>query len=150
MGEEYLTLRKRYGLTQQAASKIFGKGIIAFSRYENEDSYPDDSTRLLVELAIDRPEILKVLADKAGVAIPLWKERCEDEQRIKVRPFPVSTVRPSTVVREDSTYQTGFCVISPSTKTGSSHTSHVWKSDAEVSNFNDSEADFVWPQEMAA
>ncbi len=83
MGEEYIALRKRYGLTQQQASKIFGKGLIAFSRYENEDSYPDTSTRLLIELAIARPDILKTLADRAGVAIPLWKERCEDDQRIK-------------------------------------------------------------------
>ncbi|NHZ39987.1 hypothetical protein F1609_07410 [Massilia sp. CCM 8693] len=37
MGEEYIALRKRYGLTQRQASKIFGKGLIAFSRYENED-----------------------------------------------------------------------------------------------------------------
>ncbi|WP_166877089.1 type II TA system antitoxin MqsA family protein [Massilia mucilaginosa] len=82
MGEESIALRKRYGLTQQQASKIFGKGLIAFSRYENEDSYPDTSTRLLIELAIARPDVLKTLAERAGVAIPLWKERCEDDQRM--------------------------------------------------------------------
>jgi putative zinc finger/helix-turn-helix YgiT family protein len=78
MGEEYLTLRKRYGLTQQAAAKILGKGVATFSRYEAEESYPDNLTCLLIELAINRPEVLKGLADKAGVALPLWKERCED------------------------------------------------------------------------
>lgn len=78
MGEEYVAFRKRYGLTQRQASKIFGKGIIAFSRYENEETYPDASTRLLIELAIAQPEILKTLADKAGVEIPLWKQRAED------------------------------------------------------------------------
>ncbi|MDQ1922359.1 type II TA system antitoxin MqsA family protein [Massilia pseudoviolaceinigra] len=82
MGEEYIALRKRYGLTQQQASKIFGKGLIAFSRYENEDSYPDTSTRLLIELAIARPDILKTLADRAEVTIPLWKERCADEKQM--------------------------------------------------------------------
>jgi putative zinc finger/helix-turn-helix YgiT family protein len=87
MGEEIVALRKRYGLTQQAASKIFGKGLIAFSRYENEASYPDDSTTLLLTLAIEKPETLKWLADKAGVELPLWRERCEDEQRIKIRPI---------------------------------------------------------------
>lgn len=80
MGEEYLALRKRHGLTQQQASKIFGKGVIAFSRYENEDSYPDTSTRLLIELAIARPDILKTLAERANVTVPLWKERREDEK----------------------------------------------------------------------
>ena len=58
---------------------IFGKGAIAFSRYENEEFYPDKSTRLLIELAIARPDVLKQLADKAGVPLPLWAERCEDE-----------------------------------------------------------------------
>jgi HTH-type transcriptional regulator/antitoxin MqsA len=85
LGEEIVALRKRYGLTQQQASKIFGKGKIAFSRYENETTYPDDSTRLLLMLAIESPAVLKQLADKAQVSIPLWRERCEDEQRVKVR-----------------------------------------------------------------
>lgn len=103
MGEEYIAFRKRYGLTQQQASKIFGKGIIAFSRYENEDFYPDTSTRLLIELAMTRPDVLKTLADKAGVTIPLWSERCEDEQRIKVRPILATTARPATIKHEDWT-----------------------------------------------
>jgi putative zinc finger/helix-turn-helix YgiT family protein len=100
MGEEYIAFRKRYGLTQQQASKIFGKGIIAFSRYENEEFYPDTSSRLLFEVAMARPEVLKMLADKAGVTIPLWKERCEDEQRIKVRPFLAVSANAPTIVRE--------------------------------------------------
>lgn len=78
MGEEIVTLRKRYGLTQQAAAKIFGKGKIAFSRYENEVTYPDDSTMLLLRMALEKPDCLKWLADKAGVDLPLWRERCED------------------------------------------------------------------------
>lgn len=85
MGEEYIALRKRYGLTQRQASKIFGKGLIAFSRYENEDSYPDTSTRLLIELAIAQPDILKTLADKAGVEISLWKEREEDRMQAEAK-----------------------------------------------------------------
>jgi putative zinc finger/helix-turn-helix YgiT family protein len=87
MGEEILSLRKRYGLTQQAAAKIFGKGKIAFSRYENETTFPDDSTTRLLEAAIEKPALLKWLADKADVDLPLWKERCEDEQRVNVRPL---------------------------------------------------------------
>lgn len=87
MGEEILSLRKRYGLTQQAAAKIVGKGKIAFSRYENEASFPDDSTTHLLEAAIEKPDFMKWLADKAGVELPLWKEPREDEQRVKVRPL---------------------------------------------------------------
>jgi len=79
MGEEILAFRKRYGLTQQQASTIFGKGKIAFSRYESETSYPDESTTLLLCLAMEHPATLKRLADKARVQIPLWNERCEDD-----------------------------------------------------------------------
>lgn len=82
MGEDVLALRKRYGLTQQQASKIFGKGKIAFSRYESETTYPDQSTTLLLKLAIERPDSLKWLADQAGVDVPLWKERCGDDERL--------------------------------------------------------------------
>ena len=78
LGEEIVGLRKRYGLTQLAAARVFGKGKIAFSRYENEVTYPDASTTLLLTMAIEKPNSLKWLADKAGVEIPLWRERCED------------------------------------------------------------------------
>jgi HTH-type transcriptional regulator/antitoxin MqsA len=80
MGEEILSLRKRYGLTQQAAAKIFGKGKIAFSRYENEATYPDQSTTLLLRLAIEMPDVIKALANIAAVDLPLWLERSEDMQ----------------------------------------------------------------------
>lgn len=75
LGEEIVELRKRYGLTQDMAAKIFGKGKIAFSRYENEASYPDASMTKLLKLAIERPDVLKDLADAEGVKIPLWERR---------------------------------------------------------------------------
>lgn len=78
MGEEIMSLRKRYGLTQQAAARVFGKGKIAFSRYENEVTYPDKSTMLMLSMAIEKPDTMKWLADRAGVELPLWRERCED------------------------------------------------------------------------
>lgn len=102
LGEEYLSFRKRYGLTQQAAAKIFGKGKIAFSRYENEESFPDMSTRLLIEAAIERPDFLRTLAEKAGVVIPLWDERREDDQRIKVKPLLVNQVWMKSAVHRQS------------------------------------------------
>jgi len=85
MGEEIHALRRRYGLTQQQASRIFGKGKIAFSRYESETTYPDESTSRLLALAIAKPETIKWLADKSGVNVPLWQQRCVDEQRVKLR-----------------------------------------------------------------
>ncbi len=83
MGEELVAFRLKYGLTQKLAAKIFGKGKIAFSRYENEVSYPDATTTKLLNLAIDLPEALKILADMAGVEIPLWEARCEDERKAR-------------------------------------------------------------------
>lgn len=75
LGEEIVELRKRYGLTQEMAAKIFGKGKIAFSRYENEASYPDASMTKLLKLAIALPAALKILADNEGLEIPLWEQR---------------------------------------------------------------------------
>lgn len=100
MGDEIMALRKRYGLTQQAAAKVFGKGKIAFSRYENEVTYPDDSTTLLLTMAMEKPDTLKWLADRAGVAVPLWAERCEDNRALlrvlRSVPEQVSTLAKST------------------------------------------------------
>jgi HTH-type transcriptional regulator/antitoxin MqsA len=78
LGEDIFALRRRYGLTQQSASKVFGKGKIAFSRYETESSFPDSSTTKLLKLAMRFPFVLKALADDAGVKVPLWDERCEN------------------------------------------------------------------------
>lgn len=88
MGEEIVAFRKKYGLTQKQASKIIGKGVIAFSRYENEEFYPDMSTRLLLELVMTRSDVLKALADKAGVDIPLWKKRVEEDELENVLSAP--------------------------------------------------------------
>lgn len=75
LGEEIVALRHRYGLTQLAAARIFGKGKVAFSRYENEVSFPDASTTLLLRLAIDQPACMKWLADRAGEPLPLRQAR---------------------------------------------------------------------------
>lgn len=96
LGEEIFAFRRKYGLTQQAASRIFGKGIIAFSRYEAEKSFPDESTTKLVLTAMRHPMVLKELADEAGVEIPLWEARCADERRKKVamlRTLPVQRLQ---------------------------------------------------------
>jgi HTH-type transcriptional regulator/antitoxin MqsA len=102
LGEDIFAFRRKYGLTQQAASKVFGKGKIAFSRYETEASFPEDSTTKLLKMAMRFPHVLKALADEEGVEIPLWQERCEDERAAKVLSFkPVEVVaQPELVVNE--------------------------------------------------
>lgn len=71
LGEDVLAFRRRYGLTQRAAATLFGKGAIAFSRYENETTYPDDATTMLLSLAIEKPEVVRWLAERTGTVVPL-------------------------------------------------------------------------------
>lgn len=84
MGEEILALRRRYGITQQQAAKLFGKGKIAFSRYEHETSYPDSTMSKLLALAAEKPSVVRWLADKVGVELPLWQARCNEELGVKL------------------------------------------------------------------
>ncbi|HDS0950635.1 TPA: type II toxin-antitoxin system MqsA family antitoxin [Stenotrophomonas maltophilia] len=71
LGEDVLAFRRRYGLTQRAAAKLFGKGAIAFSRYENEATYPDDATTMLLALAAEKPDVVRWLAERTGTVVPL-------------------------------------------------------------------------------
>lgn len=89
MGEEIFDFRRKYGLSQQDASKLFGLGKIAFSRYENEKSFPEDSTRKLIQVAMQFPDVLKKLADDAGIEIPLWEARLKQVHAQKVHKFRV-------------------------------------------------------------
>lgn len=102
LGEEIVGLRKRYGLTQEMAARIFGKGKIAFSRYENEASYPDASMTKLLTLAIQSPEVLKMLADVAGVAIPLWDVRQAEREADRAAASSGTRRPPAAVAAEDA------------------------------------------------
>ncbi len=110
LGEEILALRHRYGLTQQAAAKIFGKTNITFSRYEHEVTYPDESTTTLLRMAIEKPDALKWLADQAGEPLPLWQERCED-RRLSLRKVPAAPTTLRMLERVD------FAAAAPATDT---------------------------------
>ncbi|SAI59538.1 Antitoxin MqsA [Bordetella ansorpii] len=70
LGEDIAAFRRRWGLTQRDFSAIFGRGIIAFSRFETEKSYPDLTLTRLLKVAMRRPEVFKELADEAGIRIP--------------------------------------------------------------------------------
>lgn len=71
LGEDVLAFRRRYGLTQRAAASLFGKGPLEFSRYGNETIYPDDVTTMLLSLAIEKPDVVRWLAERTGAAVPL-------------------------------------------------------------------------------
>lgn len=88
LGEDIAEFRRHWGLTQQEFSKVFGKGIIAFSRYESENSYPDLSLTKLLRVAMANPKVLRELADVACVELPFWQVHCEAERKRIVRVLP--------------------------------------------------------------
>ena len=84
-------------------------------------TYPDESTTLLLHLAIDSPSVMKSLADKANIEMPLWAARCEDEQRVKVR----SLTKIYEVVHAGPKYQEHFVASASSASLGSTF-AKVW------------------------
>lgn len=85
-GEEIVSLRKKYGMTQQQAGEIFGKSNITFSRYENESTYPDLSTTRLMRMAVN-PAYMRQLAKAAKVQLPLLEKRLSEELMRAVQQF---------------------------------------------------------------
>lgn len=53
------TTRKKLGLKQAEAGKLFGGGVSAFSEYENGKTQPHKSTVLLLRLLEKHPELLE-------------------------------------------------------------------------------------------
>ena len=58
---EMRTMRKKLGLRQADAGKLFGGGISAFSEYERGKTQPHKSTVLLLKLLNKHPELLDEL-----------------------------------------------------------------------------------------
>jgi HTH-type transcriptional regulator/antitoxin MqsA len=55
-------IRKKLGLKQAEAGRLFGGGVSAFSDYERGKTQPHKSTVLLLKLLDRHPELLKELA----------------------------------------------------------------------------------------
>lgn len=55
-------IRKKLGLKQAEAGRLFGGGVSAFSDYERGKTQPHKSTVLLLKLLNRHPELLKELA----------------------------------------------------------------------------------------
>lgn len=53
-----MQVRKKLLLTQKEASKIFGGGVNAFSRYENGKAVPHPATIQLLRMLNNHPELL--------------------------------------------------------------------------------------------
>jgi HTH-type transcriptional regulator/antitoxin MqsA len=88
LGEDIFEFRRHWGLTQRDFSTVFGRGIIAFSRFETEKAYPDLTLTRLLKQAMRRPEVFKELADEAGVTVPLWEAHCQAERELSAARGP--------------------------------------------------------------
>lgn len=63
------TLRYRFGLSQRAASSLFGAGDSAFGKWES-GSAPSGPTALLLQCAFHIPGVMDYLARLQGVRLP--------------------------------------------------------------------------------
>lgn len=64
-GQEIRALRRRYGLTQAQAARLFGGGPVAFSKYENDDVAHSESMDKLLRLAAQSAGVVEHLARQA-------------------------------------------------------------------------------------
>lgn len=67
-GFEVRAFRERLGLTQADAAKIFGGGVVAFSKYENDDVSQSEAMDKLMRLAECFPQVLEKLKLDAGLS----------------------------------------------------------------------------------
>lgn len=65
-GQQIVALRKRLGLTQAQAAKLFGGGPVAFSKYEKDDVTQSESMDKLLRMADKIPAVMPMLAEEAG------------------------------------------------------------------------------------
>ncbi|CTQ08455.1 MULTISPECIES: type II toxin-antitoxin system MqsA family antitoxin [Klebsiella pneumoniae complex] len=68
-GAEVATARKRLGLTQAEAAKVFGGGPVAFSKYESNDVAQSEAMDKLIKLALHVPEAWDYLLRQSGLSI---------------------------------------------------------------------------------
>ena len=66
-GAEILALRKRYGLNQQQAARLFGGGPVAFSKYENDDVAHSEAMDKLLRLALRSESVFWELVAQEGM-----------------------------------------------------------------------------------
>lgn len=80
-GAEILALRKRYGLNQQQAAKLFGGGPVAFSKYENDDVAHSEAMDKLLRLVLRSETAFKELVEQEGLADELCPAKSSIEPR---------------------------------------------------------------------
>ena len=101
-GIEIRAYRKRRGLTQQQAARIFGGGANAFSKYERGDVIQSVAMDRLIRACVRHPEVLAELADEAGIVVAATDVDMgyvtEPEKSIKVAALTKATQKSCNVV----------------------------------------------------
>lgn len=67
MPADIVRIRKKLGLTQAQAARVFGGGINAFSKYENNEVEPSDGMEKLLRLSDSVSEAAAWLLRRGGV-----------------------------------------------------------------------------------
>lgn len=80
-GTEILALRKRYGLTQPQAARLFGGGPVAFSKYENDDVAHSDAMDKLLRLVLRSESAFWELVEQEGMTVELRPAKSVKESR---------------------------------------------------------------------
>lgn len=70
-GSEICALRERYEINQKQASRLFGGGPVAFSKYENDDVAHSESMDKLLRLVLKSEHAFWSLAEQAGMTTEL-------------------------------------------------------------------------------
>lgn len=70
-GSEICALRERYEINQKQASRLFGGGPVAFSKYENDDVAHSESMDKLLRLVLKSEHAFWSLAEQAGMTAEL-------------------------------------------------------------------------------
>lgn len=89
-GEEVRQVRKRLGLNQEQAAKLFGGGPVAFSKYENDEITQSEAMDRLLWLVGICPELLALLAKRLNMTLPGEASITIDRQNTKFDNEPIT------------------------------------------------------------
>lgn len=84
-GAEIRSIREHLSVTQKQASKIFGGGPTAFSKYEAEDVVQSAGMDKLLRLAAEVPAAAEWLLERAGEGVDRGKTHMEHEARFTLQ-----------------------------------------------------------------
>ncbi len=106
-GSEIVALRKRYGLTQPQAARLFGGGPVAFSKYENDDVAHSEAMDKLLRLMLRSETAFWELVEQEGLTAELLPANAQkvsafsfsnvikvDFKRDSFKPAPVADMQP--------------------------------------------------------